>query len=92
MAETVRARVHYVGYVQGVGFRYTAVMISRQFAVTGTVVNLPNGQVELVAEGNPPDVDAFLTRMRERMTKHIDTESVAWETATGEFVDFSILY
>ena len=53
--------VHYEGRVQGVGFRYTVKNIARGFDVTGTVRNLPDGRVELVAVAEDPDeLQAFL--------------------------------
>jgi len=53
--------VHYEGHVQGVGFRYTVKNIARGFDVTGTVRNLPDGRVELVAAAEEPEeLAAFL--------------------------------
>ena len=43
--------IFYSGRVQGVGFRYTAKTVAAGFEITGTVRNLPDGRVELVAEG-----------------------------------------
>ena len=37
--------------MQGVGFRYTAKTVATGFEVTGTVRNLPDGRVEVIAEG-----------------------------------------
>ena len=36
----------------GVGFRYSVKQLSLEFDVTGWVKNLPDGRVELVAEGD----------------------------------------
>ena len=41
----------YSGHVQGVGFRYAVRTLTTGFEVTGTVRNLEDGRVELVAEG-----------------------------------------
>ena len=46
-----RREVYFSGRVQGVGFRYTVRMVASRFAVTGFVKNLPDGRVQLVAEG-----------------------------------------
>ena len=46
-----RVVVHYSGRVHGVGFRATVRHIACGFDVTGSVRNLPDGRVELVAEG-----------------------------------------
>ena len=68
--------VHYEGRVQGVGFRYTVKNIAREFEVSGTVANLPDGRVELVASGDPLEVDAFLDAIRtSALASHISLET-----------------
>ena len=47
----VRVNVHYSGRVQGVGFRYIVKSLVPGYEVLGTVKNLPDGRVEMVAEG-----------------------------------------
>ncbi len=64
-------RVFYSGHVQGVGFRYTTQQIARGFEVDGYVRNLPDGRVELAAEGHPAELDAFLEAIRDAMSRHI---------------------
>ena len=49
--------IHYSGHVQGVGFRATAYSIASGLAVTGYVRNLPDGRVQLVAEGAANQLD-----------------------------------
>ena len=66
-------RVHYEGRVQGVGFRYTVKNLAREFEVSGTVANLPDGRVELLASGEPEEVDAFLDAIATSgLAGHID--------------------
>jgi acylphosphatase len=68
-------RVHYEGRVQGVGFRYTVKNLAREFEVSGTVANLPDGRVELVASGDSDEVDAFLEAIRtSALAGHITLE------------------
>jgi acylphosphatase len=67
-------RVLYSGRVQGVGFRYTAQRLSSEYAIGGSVCNLPDGRVELVAEGLQPDVDAFLHAVVRSMPGFIQSE------------------
>ncbi len=92
MSEIVRARVHYRGYVQGVGFRYTTVMISHNFKISGYVRNLPDGRVKMSAEGERSEVEAFLAQVRDRMKRHTSDEAVEWAEPNGSYDGFQIRY
>jgi acylphosphatase len=85
-----RRTVFYSGRVQGVGFRYTAQAIARRYDVTGYVRNLPDGRVELIAEGDRHELAAFLDDVRERMRLYIRDEKTDRGPATGEFAGFNI--
>lgn len=88
----IRKTVFYTGHVQGVFFRATAREVSRDFAVTGTVRNLPDGRVELIAEGERAEVDRFLRAVREAKRQHITDESIDETVASGQFPDFRVAY
>jgi acylphosphatase len=68
---TVGKHVRYSGRVQGVGFRYTAQRLAVDFPVSGYVRNLPDGDVEVVAEGAPEAVEAFLAAVARRLAGYI---------------------
>jgi len=88
----VRMQVFYSGRVQGVGFRYTAKSVATGFEVTGTVRNLPDGRVELVAEGAKDELSAFGQGIRESGLEHfIQKEDVSWGEAKNEFRGFEIV-
>ncbi|MBD3224308.1 MAG: acylphosphatase [Caldithrix sp.] len=53
------------GRVQGVGFRWFTREQAREFGVNGYVKNLPNGDVEVVAEGEVAVVDAFIEKLKQ---------------------------
>lgn len=86
----IRAEVHYSGRVQGVGFRFTAQWAARGFAVTGFVRNLPDGRVQLVAEGEQKEVERFLQKIADAMARNITHAEVRRGPATGEFASFEI--
>jgi acylphosphatase len=88
--ELKRATVYFAGHVQAVGFRYTTQSIARRFAVTGQVKNLPDGRVELVAEGERREIEAFLAEIRGHFTGQIRDELRDIGPATGEFDEFKI--
>lgn len=84
--------VFYSGRVQGVGFRYTAKTVAMGFDLTGTARNLPDGRVELTAEGVRDELEAFRLALRDAgMEGFIRDEVVTWHPATGEFRGFEIV-
>jgi acylphosphatase len=60
-------RFLFSGRVQGVGFRLTAQRLAGRFAVDGYVRNLDDGRVELVASGDPAEVDAFVAAIEREL-------------------------
>lgn len=87
-----RLQVFYSGSVQGVGFRYSVKTLVAGFEVTGTVRNLPDGRVELVAEGAKDELTAFQQAIRESHLGHfIRKEEVTWHAPTNEFRGFEIV-
>ena len=92
--EMNRCRVHiiYSGRVQGVGFRYTVKSLTPGYEVTGTVRNMSDGRVELIAEGPKEELEAFRAAVRDSEAgRFIVDEQVIWGAATGEHRGFSII-
>jgi acylphosphatase len=89
-----RSRLHvfYSGTVQGVGFRYTVRTLASGFELTGTVRNLPDGRVELLAEGLKHELGAFQQAIRESELGHfIQREDVTWAEPAGGLRGFEIV-
>jgi acylphosphatase len=86
-----RMHIYYSGQVQGVGFRYTVKATASGYDVTGTIRNLPDGRVELVAEGSREELEAFRQGIRDAGMDHfIRKEEIAWNQAINEFRGFEI--
>jgi acylphosphatase len=71
-------QVFYEGNVQGVGFRYSVRQIAKGFDVTGSVRNLRDGRVELLATGEEDEVRAFVeaigqSELRAHIRKQAET-------------------
>lgn len=60
--EALRAIVS--GLVQGVGFRWFVQREANALGLSGYARNLPAGQVEVVAEGEPAAIDSLLAALR----------------------------
>jgi acylphosphatase len=83
-------RVLYSGRVQGVGFRYTARRIAQGYPISGYVKNLPDGRVELLAEGAPSDLDNLLADIAAAMSDHIHHTETHTLPASGRYTSFEI--
>ena len=88
----IRRTVCFSGEVQGVGFRFTTRHLAREFEVTGTVRNLSDGRVELVAEGAPEELDRFVQAIEARMGSYIADVSASESPAGGTFDRFEIAF
>jgi acylphosphatase len=85
-------QILYSGQVQGVGFRYTVRSVAAGFEVTGFVRNLPDGGVELIAEGAKDELEGFRQAIRESGLEHfIRQDEVTWQEARNEFRGFEIV-
>ena len=86
-----RVTIYYLGRVQGVGFRYVVKNLVSGFEATGTVRNLPDGRVELVAEGARAELEGLLEAVRQSdVGRFIRREQLDWTDARNEFRSFDI--
>jgi acylphosphatase len=60
----VRLTAWVEGRVQGVGFRYWTRIQARGLGLSGSATNLPDGRVEVVAEGSRSACEALLDWLR----------------------------
>jgi acylphosphatase len=87
-----RMQVFYSGPVQGVGFRYAVRQVAQGYEVTGLVRNLLDGRVELVAEGEREELEAFRVAVRDSgLGGHIRHEAVTWCPPVGHLAGFQIV-
>ncbi len=74
------------GKVQGVGYRAYAATAASLLSLDGIVQNLPDGKVQLIAEGNEADLRSLLAELRIGPTHaEVDTVEPKWEPFDGEF-------
>ena len=62
--EVATLHVRVSGTVQGVGFRWFVRERARRLGLAGWVRNLPDGSVEVTAEGDEPQVELLRTELQ----------------------------
>jgi acylphosphatase len=79
------------GRVQGVGFRYFVQHHAAQLGLTGWVRNLPNGSVEIEAEGAQESLERLLVQVRRGpRSAVVSNAEVTWQEHRGQFERFQI--
>ncbi len=88
-SDNVRLRAVIQGRVQGVGFRYFATERASHLRLVGTVRNLRDGDVEVIAEGPRGALEALLAGLYHGPSMaRVDNIHAVWLPATGEFTTF----
>ncbi len=77
------------GRIQQAGYRSKVVTIAKAFGVKGSIQNLPDGRVKVIAEGNEADLERFADALKMNNTI-IDVTDLErdYSRATGEYEDF----
>lgn len=72
------------------GFRYTTFQVAKEYEVSGLVKNLPDGRVQLEAEGSPQTVKDFIAAVEERLHGYIRKTERQQSRPEAKFQGFSI--
>ena len=71
----IRKHMIFSGEVQGVGFRYRAFVYAQELGLTGWVINLDDGRVEMEVQGERKQLSRRTDRLREsRWIRILDIE------------------
>ena len=71
----IRKHMMFSGEVQGVGFRYRAFVYAQELGLTGWVINLDDGRVEMEVQGERKQLSRLTDRLREsRWIRILDIE------------------
>jgi acylphosphatase len=85
----LHAIVH--GRVQGVSFRYYTTLRAVDSGIVGWVQNLPDGTIEVTAEGTRQQLDSFADFLRQGPSgARVSSVDMDWRLATEDFSDFVI--
>ena len=88
--QSIRYTITFTGAVQGVGFRATAIAVANGYEVGGWVRNQPDGTVLCVAEGEPAELDRFMSALKQAMQGYVREANITQSPATGEFRGFGM--
>ena len=93
MAPEYRQRLVVSGMVQGVGFRFFTCRVAAKYPLVGYVRNLPDGDVEVVAEGKKEVVRSFMDEVARgpSYSRVIGIKTFS-EQPTGQYRSFGVKY
>jgi len=81
------------GRVQMVMYRDFAQRKARGLRIAGTVKNLPDKTVEVVAQGEEKDLEAYIKKLNQgSILSHVERVSVEWKEPSAAFEGFNIIY
>ena len=86
-------RIQVFGIVQGVFFRANTEKVAQKLGLNGYVKNLPDGSVEIVAQGDEDKLSKLLEWAyrgpEEAEVKHLE---FSYKNPIQQFIDFKIRY
>ncbi len=89
----MRALIIVRGIVQGVGYRFFTVKKAREYQIRGYVRNIPDGTVEVMAEGDKGMLQDFIKQLRiGPVSAQITGMDVQWFDDEMGFEDFNIKF
>jgi acylphosphatase len=81
------------GRVQGVFFRDHTRRWASSLGISGWVKNLPDGRVEVLAEGEKEDLEALISRLEEGPpAASVEDVTVTWADFQGGFKGFRVVW
>jgi len=82
-----------IGSVQGVAFRAYVQESATELKLLGSVRNMPNGSVQVVAQGTIETLREFIEYLHEgSLLSVVDGVAVEWRSKNATFSEFSVLH
>ena len=91
MSQTAK-RIIFVGRVQGIGFRFTALDIANRYRLTGMVRNVPDGTVEMIAQGPSDDIADCIRDIKEAFEDYIRETKTEEVPPDPQYTNFKITF
>jgi acylphosphatase len=81
------------GLVQGVGYRYYVMRAARKLGIVGYVKNLYNGDVEIIAEGEPGPLNQLIEEARiGPLSSDVRDMKIEWRDPSCGFTSFEVRF
>ena len=84
--------ITFTGRVQGVGFRFTARRAAQRRQLTGYVRNMPNGSVEMLAQGQAEEVDDCIQDIKEYFSGYVKEVKIEEIPVDAKYTGFQITF
>lgn len=84
----IRKHMYFSGDVQGVGFRYRSAWIARSLGLTGWVLNLWDGRVEMEVQGDRQTIEQMVQSLYEQSyirISYIEAEEIPIKPSENKF-------
>jgi acylphosphatase len=88
----IAKHIIFTGQVQGVGFRFTTFNITKRHRITGFVRNLPDGTVEMFAQGPPIAVNDCVRDIEEEFSGYIRETKIEEIPPNPQYKEFKITF
>lgn len=83
-------KINIIGIVQGVGYRYHCQEVATRLGLSGSVMNMPDGSVDIEVFGNKLLIDEFINNIKQSGELYTINTVIKHEIAVkpnnGEFV------
>lgn len=86
----MQLHIFFSGKVQGVFMRARTKELADNFGTTGWIKNLPDGRVELLAEGTKENLENLLKQLKPKFA--ITKTEIQWPDDDNQFKEFTIRY
>ena len=88
----VAKHIIFSGRVQGVGFRFTAHRMAGRHRLTGYVRNVPDGSVEMLAQGPAKDIDDCIKDIQDCLAGYVREVKINEVPPNPRHTDFKITF
>jgi acylphosphatase len=88
----IAKHIIFSGQVQGVGFRFTAFNVANRYQLMGFVHNLPDGTVEMFAQGPAQTIDNCVRDIEEEFSGYIRGIKIEEIPLNAQYKDFKITF